>query len=105
VPHETLLIDEHLPALVGGYQTLEYMSQVGWRFAIVPADEGLFELTHVMIVGNRDGWPEIRATAPSVDDGELDGEPFEGAASLIWRQAWHTLGRAAVLPFDARFAA
>jgi hypothetical protein len=87
-------ITEDLPQRVGGYRTLEYLSTVGWTFAIVKAEE-LFDEPEVLIVGHRHGWPEITAQARSVDD----GPGYEGAASIFWSKVWNTLGRAAVLEF------
>jgi hypothetical protein len=87
-------ITEDLPQRVGGYRTLEYLSTIGWTFAIVKAEE-LFDEAEVLIVGRRDGWPEITAQARTVDD----MPDWEGAASLFWSKVWRSLGRAAVLEF------
>ena len=90
-------ITEDLPQVVGGYRTLEYLSTIGWTFAIVKADEDdqLFSPDEVLIVGRRDGWPEVMARARTVDD----MPDWEGAASKFCVKVWNTLGRAAVLPF------
>jgi hypothetical protein len=82
-------ISEDLPRIVGGYRTLEYLSYCGWSFAIVRARTELFEPDEVLLDGQRDGWPPLTAQAATVQE----------ATEKLWRDAWHTLGRAAVLPY------
>ena len=76
MPPETIEITDDLPARVGGYATLTFLSQCGWRFAVVPGLAG-----QVLVLGLRDlpfrDQIEIRAQAATVDS----------AAPEIWRQA------------------